>query len=76
MKTIEEVKDAHEAELLALADVISIGIGKEKSGYPAIIVGLAGPNPQSEAKIPSMIEEYPVILRISGLPEAQLKPVY
>lgn len=71
MKSIQEVKRTHEALLLNLPDVVSVGIGRESGGSEAIIVGLARHNPQTEAKIPSKIDEYRVIVRITGSPKAQ-----
>ncbi len=68
MKTIQEVKRAHENELLALPDVISVGIGR---GEGAIIVGMAKPNPETRAQLPAAIDGYPVIVRLLGTIRAQ-----
>lgn len=69
--TIQEVKDKHEARLLALPGVVSVGIGREKDGNPAIIVGLDGPRPGTEAQIPRLLEDYPVSVQIVGPIKAQ-----
>ncbi len=71
MKSIKEVKRSYEAELLALPDVVSVGIGKGEEGSAAIIVGLAKPNPKTKARIPENIDGYPVIVRLTGAIRAQ-----
>lgn len=71
MKSIQEIKRTHETRLLALPDVVSVGIGMNADGAEAIIVGLAAPNPETRALIPEKLEEYPVIVRITGAPKAQ-----
>ena len=70
-KTIQEVKRSHEHELLALPDVVSVGIGKGGDGNVAIIVGVARLNAGTERRIPENIEGYPVIFRLGGAIEAQ-----
>ena len=42
-QSIKEVKAMHEASLLALPGVVSVGIGRAKDGTSAIIVGLDSP---------------------------------
>lgn len=71
MKSIQEIKRTHETRLLALPDVASVGIGQDEEGSPVIVVGLAAPNPQTQALIPQKLGEYPVIVRITGAPKAQ-----
>ena len=71
MKSIQETKRTHETRLLALPDVVSVGIGMDADGEEAIIVGLAAPNPETQALIPQKLGEYPVIVRISGSVRAQ-----
>lgn len=64
--SIKEVKTRHEIRLLQLPGVISVGIGKDKSGIPAIIVGLKSPNPETESQLPNRLEGYPVQVRFVG----------
>lgn len=66
MKTIEEVKRANEARLLSLPDVTSVGIGRDEKGRTAIIVGLARENAETQRHIPSRIEDFPVVVNLSG----------
>jgi len=64
--SIKEVKSRHEARLLQLPDVVSVGIGRDESGNPAIIVGLKRSNPATESRLPAELEGYPVRSRIVG----------
>lgn len=64
--TIKEIKKKHESRLLQLTDVISVGIGKDDEGNPAIMVGLRRRNPQTESRIPERLEGYPVKVRRVG----------
>ena len=69
--SIQEVKKQHEARFLDLTGVVSVGIGLDPNGNQAIIVGLDAPNPEIEAKIPTVVEGFPVIIRIIGSLKAQ-----
>lgn len=69
--SIQEVKKNHEVNLLALPGVISVGIGRDKNGNPAVIVGLDSPRPITEAQLPRSLEGYPVLVRITGPIKAQ-----
>jgi hypothetical protein len=50
--SIQEVKKQHEARFLDMPGVVSVGMGLDPNGNQAIIVGLDGPRPETEAKIP------------------------
>ena len=69
--SIKEVKKQHEARLLELPGVVSVGIGLNKNGQSVIIIGLDGRNAETEAQLPSMLEGYPVEVRIVGTVKAQ-----
>ena len=69
--SIKEAKKQHEARLLKLPGVVSVGIGLTENGQSAIIIGLQGPDTETEAQLPSMIEGYPVEVRIVGTVKAQ-----
>ncbi len=71
MKTIQEVKQSHEEELLAIEGVVSVGIGLGDEGDAAIIVGIAGTDTGVHAKIPQSIEGYQVIVRPTGTIKAE-----
>jgi hypothetical protein len=69
--SIKDVKKRHEVHLLELPSVVSVGIGLNRSGQSAIIIGLDGPNAESEGQLPSMLEGYPVEFRIVDTLKAQ-----
>jgi len=69
--SIQEVKKQHEARLLDMPGVVSVGMGLDPNGNQAIIVGLDGPRPETKAKIPAMLEDFPVVVQIIGTIKAQ-----
>ncbi len=69
--SIQEVKKQHEARFLDMPGVVSVGIGLAPDGNEAIIVGLDGPNPETEAKIPATLEGFPVRVQTIGSIRAQ-----
>ena len=69
--SIQEVKRQHEAGLLAMPGVVSVGIGRDKQGNPAIIVGLDRPRPETETQLPQSLEDYPLLVQIIGPIRAQ-----
>ena len=64
--TIEEVKARHVDSLMALPSVVSVGIGLNEAGDPAIVVGLDAPNPDTQERIPGELEGHPVEVQIIG----------
>ncbi len=64
--SIQEVKARHASRLLELPGVVSVGIGRNASGEPIIVVGLDQPRPETEARIPADLEGYPVSLQVIG----------
>jgi hypothetical protein len=64
--TIKEVKKRHESRLLQLPGVVSVGIGKDKNDIPTIVVGLKSSNPDTESRLPTRLEGYPVQVRYVG----------
>ena len=64
--TIEEVKSKYTADLMALPGVVSVGIGRDRDGQLAIMVGLDGSHPEVVDKIPQELESYPVITHVIG----------
>jgi hypothetical protein len=69
--SIQEVKNQHEARFLDMPGVVSVGIGLDPNGNQAIIVGLGASNPEIEAKIPEIVDGFPVIVQIIGSLKAQ-----
>lgn len=64
--SIEEAKAKHASELLELPGVVSVGIGLDECGRPAIIVGLDTPRPEIQARLPRTLEGHPVVASVSG----------
>ena len=69
--SIQEVKKQHEARFLDIPGVVSVGIGLDPNGNQAIIVGWDGPRPETEAKIPAKLENFPVVVKFIGPLKAQ-----
>lgn len=69
--SIKDVKKRHEARLLERPGVVSVGVGLNRNGQSVIIIGLDGPNAESEGQLPSMLEGHPVEVRIVGTLKAQ-----
>jgi hypothetical protein len=70
-ETIQEVKARHQDQLMALPGVISVGIGRDERGNPAIILGLDAKQSASTKKIPEMLDGDPVVTRDMGPVMAQ-----
>ncbi len=69
--SIQEVKKQHETQFLKMTGVVSVGIGLDPDGNQAIIVGLDGSHPETEAAVPKTIEGFPVVVQIIGSIRAQ-----
>ena len=69
--SIKDVKAKYEAQLLQIPGVVSVGIGRDESGRPAIMIGLEGANPETESKLPPSLEGYPVRVLTVGKIKAQ-----
>ena len=64
--TIYEVKAKHEKRLLAQPGVVSVGVGRDSQGDPAIIVGLDARREHAAEALPVNLEGYPVVTRVTG----------
>jgi len=64
--TIEEVKRAYEAKLMALKGVEGVGIGADQSGNPAILIYTS--DPSIESHLPRRLGDYPVRIESLGGP--------
>ena len=69
--SIKDVKTQYEAQLLQLPGVVSVGIGRDENGKPAILVGLVHPNPATESQLPARLGGYPVVIQTVGQIKAQ-----
>ena len=70
-ETIQEAKARHEERLMALPGVVSVGIGLDAHGKPAIIVGLVNAKAKTSIELPRTVEGYPVVTQIVGPARAQ-----
>jgi hypothetical protein len=68
---IYNVKRQNEAQLMSLPGVVSVGIGQDPNGQPAIVVGLAAAAPATERRVPDHISGFPVIIQTVGTIKAQ-----
>ena len=72
---IDDVLERHATELLALPNVVSVGIG-EHAGQPAIVVGVTQRVPSEELepgeRIPDTIEGHEVDVQELGTPAIEL----
>ena len=64
-RPIEQVQAEHTDAWMAIPGVVGVAVG-EQDGGACIIVMTAGPTEEINAQIPSMIEDYPVVLRQTG----------
>ena len=69
--SIQDVKKKHEVKLMSLPGVVSVGIGLDPGGRPAVIVGLDRSRPEVQGQIPSQLEGHPLIVQILGPIRAQ-----
>lgn len=62
---IVDVKERHEAQLMAIPGVVGVGIG-EAAGEAVIVVYVEKRTPQIEQDVPKELEGYPVVVEVSG----------
>lgn len=64
--SIAEVKQQHEARLLALPGVVSVGIGRDDEGQVCIVIGMSRQQPQSQTKIRKLLGDTPYTVEVIG----------
>jgi hypothetical protein len=64
-KDVELVKRRHERELLNLDGVQGVGVGDDHDGQPAILVYVEEGSSHARRKIPSRLEDVPVVVEES-----------
>jgi hypothetical protein len=69
--TIQEVKARHAPRLLALPGVVSVGIGRDAEGHEVIVIGLDRERPETQTRLPTQFEGFPVRVEIIGTVKAQ-----
>jgi hypothetical protein len=65
-KSIEEVKEAHTFQLMAIQGVEGVGIGSDRLGNDAIMVYIS--EVSASTRLPKQIEGYPVVIENLGGP--------
>src|SRR5206468_13006476 len=66
-RDINDILAAHDNELLAIPDVVGVYDGTTEDGRTFCLkVMLARKNPESERKIPRMIDGYHVVTEVTG----------
>ena len=66
-RDVNDVLATHDKELLAIPDVVGVYVGTTEEGRtPCLKVMLARKNPESERKIPHMIDGYHVVTEVTG----------
>ncbi len=64
--TIQDVKARHEAELLQLPGVVSVGIGRDTDGVLVLVVGLDRDRPETQAVVPQQLDGHRVKVQVVG----------
>jgi hypothetical protein len=68
---IQEVRARHEAALLRLPGVVSVGIGRDTGGEPVIVVGVESDPDEAAEAVPAELDGFAVEVRRVGSPRAQ-----
>ncbi len=69
--SIQDVKAQHEAELMAMPGVVSVGIGLDDQGNHVIVVGVDQDRPEIRAQVPQTVDGYRVRVEVVGKMKAQ-----
>ena len=67
LRDINDVKEAHTGELMAITGVVGVYVGKLDDGTPCIGVMVVKKMPELEQKIPKTLEGHPVVIHESGV---------
>lgn len=69
--SIQEVKQKHEAQLMGIRGVVSVGIGRNEEGRAVIVVGLDRERAAARARLPKCLEGYEVRAEVVGKVKAR-----
>jgi hypothetical protein len=64
--TIEATMAKHVDDLMAQPTVVSVGIGLDDDGNPAIVVGVTRATEGEEVDLPTSLDGHPVVVRVVG----------
>lgn len=70
-ESIKDVKSKHEARLLTMPGVVSVGIGQNSSGKAVIMIGMDSHDSASRSTLPKELDGYPVQIQVIGPIRAQ-----
>jgi hypothetical protein len=65
-RPIADVLASHTPELMAMPGVVGTYQGAGPDGTPTIVVMLASPDAGLERRIPRVLEDWPVVVEITG----------
>jgi hypothetical protein len=69
--SIQEAKQRHEARLLAVPGVVSVGIGRDAAHRLVLVVGVRERASAALEQIPAELDGHPVVVRAVGSVRAQ-----
>jgi hypothetical protein len=70
-KSIRDVKAKYESQLMAMAGVVSVGLGQDAEGNPVIVIGIESEEFSNTLALPRELENYPVKFEVMGTIKAQ-----
>lgn len=73
-KSIKDIKEEHEARLMAMPGVVSVGLGLDDAGSPAVIIGIESEGYADTLILPRELYNYPVKFMVMGSIKAQKPP--
>ena len=66
MRSLKEVQESHTEEFMSIAGVVGTAIGENEDGTPSILVLVEEQTGEIKAKIPPVLEGYPVRIQVTG----------
>ena len=70
-KTIQDIKAEHEAELMAMPGVVSVGLGQDAQGSQVIVIGVKSEEVSRSLVLPRDFVNYPVEVKVLGTVRAR-----
>lgn len=69
--SIQKVRTKHEARLMALPGVVSVGIGRDEGGEAVIVIGLEHEQLEMQKPLPQRLDGYGVRIEVVGRVKAR-----
>lgn len=70
-ESIQEVRKKHEARLMAIPGVVSVGIGRDESGEAVIVIGLEREQWEMRDRLPERLDGHGVRTEVVGRVKAR-----